>query len=111
MTSTAIAICDVMTLTCIELKHEQSKLHNAVLGVVNMHGQTKSTISSIHGPWLALRSKEESFFFEDSDSLNTLTTCYDAYISRFASFLWTTTITDRQTDYFTPCAYAHGVIE
>ena len=35
-----------------------------------------------------------------------LTACYDAYISRFADFLWM--MTDGQTDYFTPCACAWG---
>ena len=60
-------------------------MHNAVIGVgvVNRHGHTKSTTSSICGPCLALRSNEESFV-DVSDHLTTLTTCHDAYISRFS---------------------------
>ena len=38
-------------------------MHNALLGVVNRHGRTKSTISNVHGPGLHLiGSKEESFY-------------------------------------------------
>ena len=38
---------------------------------------------------------KNNHFIDDSDSLTTLTTRYDAYITRFADFLWTTT---QQTD-------------
>ena len=39
------------------------------------------------GPHIAHRCKK-SRFIDNSDSLATLITCYDAYISRFADFLW-----------------------
>ena len=75
--------------------------HNAVLGVVNRHGQSKSVISSGHGPCLALFVEAmNSRFIDDSDCLTTLTARYEAYISRFADFLWimTMTTTTTQTD-------------
>ena len=52
----------MMTLTCIEIEHAQSKtcVHNAVLGVVNRHDQ--NMISTIRGPCLTLGSKEELFY-------------------------------------------------
>ena len=34
-------------------------MHNTVLGVINRCGRLKSTISSVHGLCLALRSKKE----------------------------------------------------
>ena len=45
-------------------------MHNAVLGVVNRHGRSKSTISSVHGPCLVLRGKK-SCFMDVSGSLTT----------------------------------------
>ena len=63
-------------------------MHNAVLGVVNRRGQSKSMISSGRRPLVELRSKKRCFI-DDSDELTTLTACDDAYmyISRFADFL------------------------
>ena len=62
-------------------------------------------ISSICGPYLACRSKK-SCFFSVSDCLTTHTAHHDAY---FTVFLWTTTTrTDGQTNYFTPCACVQG---
>ena len=75
-----------MTLI-IELNNLTAYMHNAALGVVNRHGQSNSTISSICGPCLG---QEEPVFFADiSDSLETYTACHDTYILRFAVFLWT----------------------
>ena len=41
---------DLTILTCTELKHAQWKLHTimSLLGVVDRHGRSKSTIFSIH---------------------------------------------------------------
>ena len=43
---------------------ETAPINYAVLGAVNRCGPSKSTISSIHGPCLAPRSKEESFYWQ-----------------------------------------------
>ena len=58
-------------------------MHNVVF---NRRGQSKSTISCIHGLCLASRSKENSIFFDISDRLTTLTAYHNAYILRFADF-------------------------
>ena len=56
-----------------------------------------------------VKQRRVMHLINDSDSLMTLTARYDTYISRSATFLWmTTTMTDGQTDYFTPCTCARG---
>ena len=71
-------------------------MHNAVLGVVNRRDRSKSTISSIHGPRLALRSKELRVVTVFSTSLTT-TTAHMTPTSRFTDFLWTMTTTTTLT--------------
>ena len=114
---TYIAICKQCNLWCDNsytylawaCTIKPACMHNVVLGVVNRHGRSKGTISSIHGPCLALRRKEQSFYqwFWRFD---------DTYCSPWRLYLkicqFSVDDNDRQTewqtDYFTPCACTWG---
>ena len=67
----AICICDVTTLTCVELEHAQSKQKRyAVLNVVNQKARFLAFVA------LGLRLEAKKNWFVDvSDSLTTLITC------------------------------------
>ena len=74
-------------------------MHNKVLGVDNRRGGSKSMLSSVRGLCLALLSKEE-VFSDISGCLTTRSAYHDAYNSKIAGFLWTTTtmmMIDEQT--------------
>ena len=71
---------------------------------------TKTLECSVHDPSQALRSKWMSVFCHFQQFCISFVAHYEVHISKIFVFLWTTsiTMTDGQTNHFTPCACMRG---
>ena len=84
-------------------------MHNWLtwVGVVDRRDWSKGATCSAYEPYQVIRSEHSSLFFTICDILTVVAARSYGYILRSGNFLWTT-ITDEQTNHFTPCACTWG---
>ena len=85
--------------------HVQRTRGQIRIGVVDRHGR-KCTICDTCGPCQTIRKYTEASFFTDSNESVHFQVTHVPKSPKLAIF--TPTTTDRQTDYFTPCACVRG---